>query len=192
MFYAISGLHHLKTLSVQVDKDNQGCFDGTSPPPESLRSLKSYGLVGKMPPWIEQLRNLKKLSLQSTMLPEGEISSLSEVPSLDILRLCVTEPRDSKLDFSEGKKLDVLVLDIVCNSRLKVVKFNHGLINVLKIRCCPASSSFQFYGPSKLNCLTEVWLSGTYNDWLRQDLDRQLSRHRARPILNVEEPCMSI
>jgi hypothetical protein len=173
LFSSISGLHHLKTLSVQVDKGNQGdCFDGTFPPPGTLRSLKLYGLIGKMPIWIEHLRNLKKLSLQSTMIPEDEIISLGKLQSLDILRLYLTEPQDGELDFSEGGKLDLLMFDIACNSRLKAVKFNHGLINVLKIRCCQTSRSLQFSNLRKLNFLSEVWLSGTYDAKLKQDIQK--------------------
>ncbi|OEL14348.1 hypothetical protein BAE44_0024633 [Dichanthelium oligosanthes] len=140
---AISGHGHLESLSVQLDKGSQaGCLDVMIfKPPENLRSLKLYGLAGKLPAWIKGLLNLRKLNLQmTTILAQEEIDVLGGLPKLQILCLCLKEFQDGgKLRFRTGFR-DISVLEIACNSKLKVLAFDGRdkmeCVEVLKIHCC--------------------------------------------------------
>ena len=61
---AISDHAHLESLSVWINKNSQNCLDGISsdtPPPKNLQSLKLFGLVNKLPVWINLLRKIKKV-----------------------------------------------------------------------------------------------------------------------------------
>ena len=94
-FYSvISGLAHLESLSlrVQVDEDDDeaGWLDDdiSFEPLVNLLSLKLYGLGRKLPKCSKQLKNLRKLSLQMTMLPQEGIDDLADsLPELDHLRI---------------------------------------------------------------------------------------------------------
>jgi Leucine-rich repeat (LRR) protein len=137
----VSGHGHLESLSVRLDNANQdGCLDGVFPPPENLRSLKLHGLAGKLPVWIKDLWNLRKLNLQMTMLDQDGVDVLGNLPWLTTLSLCLkTLRQDGELHFRTDFR-GLLVLEIACNSRLKVVEFNTaiggaGNIELLKIHC---------------------------------------------------------
>ncbi|CAL4895594.1 unnamed protein product [Urochloa decumbens] len=93
-FATISGHRHLESLSVMFDNDNLGCMDGIAPPPENLRSLKLYGLVGKLPVWMMQLRSLTRIDLQMTTLPQEEMDALEGILNLRTLCLFVKEFQD--------------------------------------------------------------------------------------------------
>jgi hypothetical protein len=138
----VSGHGHLESLSVRLDnKANQdGCLDGVFPPPENLRSLKLHGLAGKLPVWIKDLWNLRKLNLQMAMLDQDGVDILGSLSWLSTLSLCLkTLRQDGELHFRTDFR-GLLVLEIACNSRLKVVEFNTaiggaGNIELLKIHC---------------------------------------------------------
>ncbi|XP_062182859.1 disease resistance protein Pik-2-like [Phragmites australis] len=186
-FSAISGHSLLELLVLYFDNDNEGCLDGVSLPPENLRSLKLYGLVGKLPVWIKQLQNLRILNLQMTMLPQEEIDLLGGLPKLAILCISFEEFQDGELRFRTGLK-PLHVLEITCNSRLQSVTFpTLGFSNLvaLKLHCCSVSH-LQVFGLRCLDSLKEVWLSGSYDEaLLKRHLGSQLDGHpnKIRPVL---------
>ncbi|KAL6870860.1 hypothetical protein ACP4OV_014708 [Aristida adscensionis] len=186
---AISGHGHLESLSVQLDRDNQAsCLDEISMPPENLRSLKLLGLVGRLPEWVKGLRNLRKLNLQmATRLPQDEMDVLSNLPKLEILCLCCREFEDGKLQFGKGFS-QLFVLEITCNSKLKVVTFDDGgkeFVEILKIHYSGVSL-LRFSGLNYLRKLNTVSLSGSYDDILKQRLQIQIDDHPRKPVLKVE------
>ncbi|KAL6595406.1 hypothetical protein ACP70R_047746 [Stipagrostis hirtigluma subsp. patula] len=188
---AISGHGHLESLSVQLDKKNQdGCLDKISTPPENLRSLKLYGMVGKLPVWIRGLMNLNKLDLRmTTILMQDDIDVLGDLPKLQILSLCCKEFQDGKLQFPKGFE-EVYVLEITCNSRLKAVTFaDEGAmesVEILRIRCSSVSL-LRFTGLEGLEQLTKVSLSGFYDEALKEHLQIQLGTHPNKPVTLKEE-----
>ncbi|XP_066334563.1 disease resistance protein Pik-2-like [Miscanthus floridulus] len=179
----VSGHGHLESLSVRLDnKANQdGCLDGVFPPPENLRSLKLHGLAGKLPVWIKDLWNLRKLNLQMAMLDQDGVDVLGNLPWLSTLSLCLkTLRQDGELHFRTDFR-GLVVLEIACNSKLKVVEFNTvfggglGNIELLKIHCCNVTS-LQFPGLELLRSIKEVYLRGSYGDELKLHLQSQIAK----------------
>ncbi|KAF8699429.1 hypothetical protein HU200_034700 [Digitaria exilis] len=194
---AISGHAHLESLSVRLKKDNQDCLNAIPPdfvPPKNLQSFKLYGLADKLPEWINQLYNLKKLVLELTMLPENTISSLRDL-KVSILRLSIKELPGGKLNFCvmlNGEQLrcfeTVKVLDISCCSSLDVTFGSQALQNLelLKASCCSEPGSVKFSGLEKLSELKEVHIKGSHDGTLKKDVEGQLSRHQKKPVLKIE------
>lgn len=192
--YLISGHNHLESLSVRLDKDKEGLFacfgDMISQPPKTLKSLKLYGHVNKLPIWIKQLHNLKKLHLELTILVTEDMHALGELPDEYCLhRLRVKPIQDGELHFSTLG--DVIfwrlrVLEIDCTSKL-LVTFVERVIwttEVLKIHCS-GGASLQISGLEHLLGLNEVWLRGSYGDELKQELEEQVSKHENKPVLKL-------
>lgn len=183
---AISGLAHLKSLSVWLDKNQAGCLDAISSPPEELQSLKLYGWVGKLPAWIKELMNLSKLKLLMDMITQDEVDLLMFLPSLDTLCLSSNDFQYGELRF-RGPFRQLFFLEIACNFRLKAVTFEPLVmrwLEVLKIRCCDVTS-LKFTGLKELGDLREVTLSGSYDDKVKQHLQSQLDEHprEMKPVL---------
>ncbi|KAL6658475.1 hypothetical protein ACP70R_004061 [Stipagrostis hirtigluma subsp. patula] len=188
---AISGHGHLVSLSVQFDEDNdQFCLDGISPPPRNLWSLKLYGRVhDKLPIWIK-LPYLGKLNLEVTMLPADELEVLGSLRVLENLRLCFRLFQDGELRFRSGFD-SLVVLEIVCNSRLQGVTFESGVmgrLEWLKLRCCQVFS-LQFSGLEELAGVKEISLGGSYGDAFKEHLKGKLAEDSwyIKPVLK-EEP----
>jgi len=86
-------LHGLESLAVSAF--NRGgllsCLDDVSSPPNNLRSLRLCGNLVKLPAWIMGLRNLVKVSLESTRLldSDGTMQFLGNLPYLAILELWI-------------------------------------------------------------------------------------------------------
>jgi Leucine-rich repeat (LRR) protein len=186
---AISGLAHLQSLSVWLHKNQAGCLDAISSPPEELQSLKLYGWVGKLPAWIKELINLKKLKLQMDMITQDEVDLLMCVPRLYTLCLSSNDFQYGELRFRDWFR-QLLVLEIACNFRLKAVTFEPTVmqwLEVLKIRCRDVMS-LKFTGLKELSDLREVTLSGSYDDKVKQQLQSQLDEHprEMKPVLKDE------
>ncbi|VAH23305.1 unnamed protein product [Triticum turgidum subsp. durum] len=192
----ISGHKHLESLSVRLDKDKDkeglfACFgDMISQPPKTLKSLKLYGHVNKLPIWIKQLDNLKKLDLELTILLPEDMHFLGGLPDRYCLRgLCVKPIQDGELNFSTlGNVIfwRLRVLEIDCTSKLHVtfVERVFCVTEVLKIHCSDGAS-LRISGLEHLSDLKEVWLKGSYGDELKQELQQQLSEHKTKPVLKL-------
>lgn len=207
----ISSVHaHLTSLSVWLDKNQAGCLDAISLLPKKLHSLKLYGHVDKLPAWIKLLPDLRKLKLQMDMITQDEVVLLTYLTSLNTLCLSSKEFQYGELRF-RGVFVQLQVLEITCNSRLEAVTFEPpvmpglkfepqalpaGLnttvpqvmprLEVLKISCCNVSS-LKFSGlKQQLGNLSEVSLSGSYDDKVKQHLQSQLEEHPMKPVFKVE------
>ncbi|XP_034568884.1 disease resistance protein RGA4 isoform X2 [Setaria viridis] len=190
---AISGYAHLESLSLWLDKNQDGCLDSISPPPEELQSLELYGHVVKLPAWIKKLSNLRKLKLRLTMITQHDVDLLGDLPSLHTLCLCFKDFECGELRFrGNGCFGRLWVLEIACNSRLQSVTFADDemleQLEVLKIRCYNVPSSLKFYGLEKLQGLREILLSGLYHDKVKQRLEDQLKERprEMKPVLKEE------
>ncbi|TVU24309.1 hypothetical protein EJB05_26739, partial [Eragrostis curvula] len=189
----VSGHVHLKSLSVQLHKHNEGCLDvnlsSQFQPPENLQSLKLYGLEGNLPAWINCLPSLRKLSLQIDMVLPADLTALQNMTKLRILTLVAKTFPGGKFNFHGGLD-DLIVLEICCHSHSNTVMFKHGALSqleVLKIRCCDVSS-LGFIGLDALSQLKEVQLSGSYKDNVTETLKEELEKHpkEIKPVLKVE------
>ncbi|WVZ50551.1 hypothetical protein U9M48_001793 [Paspalum notatum var. saurae] len=190
---AISGHPHLEYLSVWLDKNQGGCLDAISPPPEKLESLKIHGDVGKLPAWISQLINLTKLKLRLTMITQDDVDLLKDLPSLSTLCLGFSEVQHGHLRFrGDGMWCfrRLLILEIVCNNKLKYVVFESLVmpwLEVLNIHCSNVSS-LKFSGLQELRDLREVQLRGTYDDKVWEKLKSNLEEHRREIVLKPDRP----
>uniref|UniRef100_N1QYX7 Disease resistance protein RPM1 n=1 Tax=Aegilops tauschii TaxID=37682 RepID=N1QYX7_AEGTA len=171
----ISGHKHLESLSLRLDKDKDkdegllACFgDMISQPPKTLKSLKLYGHVNKLPIWIKQLNNLEKLHLELTILVPEDMHFLGGLPDRYCLRgLCVKPIQDGELNF--GTLGNVIfsrlrVLEIDCTSKLHVTFVERVFreAEVLKIHCSDGAS-LRISGLEHMSDLKEVWLKGDVN-----------------------------
>ena len=157
-------------------------------------------LVKQVPSWIKDLPKLTKLELEITMSEEVEvINVLGEIKELSILRLCVKplEDADGKLDFcvwvngiQQRCYLNLKILEITCSSKLNVSFGSEAMQNLelLTARCCSGSTLkfIEVKNLSKLK-LKEVWLFGSHDNTLKDDLERQLNEHPRKPPLKMEE-----
>ncbi|TVU20411.1 hypothetical protein EJB05_36618 [Eragrostis curvula] len=204
-FQVISHLVHLESLSLKMqanqDNDAAGCMADISSPLEKLRSLKLYGLNGRLPSWIMQmclqLPRLEKLDLQMKTLPQQELDFILTLKHLCSLRLQLAEFQEGELRFgwslshNSGRWI-INFLEIACNSRLQAVRFGSKIeVEILKIRCSSVSSSLKFSGLASLESLKEVRLCGSWNDAFEKQLEEELKKKKKKPILELEKPSSS-
>lgn len=196
---------HLESLSLQLDKDNQGCLDGISMPRAwvNLQSLKLYGLQDKLPQWKDQLSKLRKLDLEMATLKQNDSTEfLAKLPELCILRLCVEQLQDNKLSFSAkmyGEEVPtyekVKILEISCSSSSSLhVTFGSETmknLELLKLDYSSGLSSYDLTGLNYLSELKEVLLKGTNEEALKTDLEQKLLNHPNKPAAKLEEPASS-
>jgi Leucine-rich repeat (LRR) protein len=171
---AISVHSNLESLSVQFDKNTQGCLDGITLPPNILQSLKLYGLGTD-----DQLCNLPnpavsklaKMDLDMAKLTEEDVKTLGQLKGLCILRLCFHELGQDELMFRtntngyEVKSYEKLkVLKIACShsSGLRIT-FGEKTMKELEHLKVDGSSGFscRFSGIKNLPELKEVLLNGS-------------------------------
>uniref|UniRef100_A0A0D9XU28 NB-ARC domain-containing protein n=1 Tax=Leersia perrieri TaxID=77586 RepID=A0A0D9XU28_9ORYZ len=202
----ISVLKYLESLAVWLSEDNdQGCLDGISQQtPQKLQSLKLYySHVDRLPAWVNQLGNLRKLDLEMIMPTQEDMHLLGDL-QLCILRLCVNprqdgeqlhfsvRPEDAENNRPKGLGFPILeVLEIACNSRLSVVQFGPRvmrLLGPLKVRCYGGQQpSLRFSGLKNLNKLKEISLEGTYDGAVVEDLRTQIAMCRKKPALKLKD-----
>jgi Leucine-rich repeat (LRR) protein len=191
---AISHHAHLKSLSVELDKDD-GLDDNIPEPPKTIQSLKLYGRVHKLLlVWMEHLNNLEKLHL--TIEKSEELRDLPELWNEPRIRHLRIRPiQDGELRIGPGW-INTWVVEIQCSSVLHI-KFDYpGLwwnVGLLKVHFSGGSqSSLQISRLSNLKTLKEVWLKG-YTDAHKQDMQRQidgmeLGPYEKRPVLKLVRP----
>uniref|UniRef100_A0ACD5UK19 Uncharacterized protein n=1 Tax=Avena sativa TaxID=4498 RepID=A0ACD5UK19_AVESA len=195
-FFATSGLVHLESLLVQLDKDSQGCLDGISVSWENLQSLTLYGLRDKLP-LKNPLSKLSKLDLEMDTLQRNDMEFLAKLPELCILHLRVKQlqPEDGKLHFHAqmyGEELDtfkkVKILEVSCrSSTLHVIFGSKSMkkLEVLKIDC--SSAYYQISGLDDLSELKEVLLKGTNDATIKTAFERQLLSHPKKPTVKLAD-----
>nr|CAB3493794.1 unnamed protein product [Digitaria exilis] len=202
LFSAISGLHHLESLSLRLDEDNFP--DGISlpkPVADTLKSFKLYGNMRRLPAsWIEQLGNLENLKLELTISGQEDIGALSDLrfhKTEVITRLCVKLSQGGKLDlgfvwvFSLYSSLAVFEIDCISSSEITFGYSMMAHVELLKVRCWK-EASLTFSGLEQLRSLKEVWLMGSFDDdTLKQEMQKQLAVHENKPVLKLLKQCSS-
>ncbi|VAI53804.1 unnamed protein product [Triticum turgidum subsp. durum] len=199
---AISEHGNLKSLSVRFDDD---CIDDRFNPPKTLKSLKLYGPIRKLPVTIKALVNLKKLDLEMTIARADDIHLFlkEKLPRQDILnRLCIKVQEDHELDF-DSSQFDYFdqddndyfhprVLKMDCSSKITVIFRCSTFVDVKVLFIqCSKGSSFRVsgkYGLSPLEHLKTVWLKGSYSDEQQEHLKELVGRHYCKTAILKLEP----
>ncbi|XP_051198530.1 disease resistance protein RGA4-like [Lolium perenne] len=191
---AIKDHVNLESLSVHLDKDNQGCLDGIALPLGKLRSLKLYGLNESLPQGSDQLKMLRKLDLEMHTLSQSDIKLLGELPKLCILRLSVKQPSlnfISKHDASELFSYEkVKILEISCSSSLLSLEFGAKSMKTLELLKLDCSSGTPYDFTTSmvfLSELKEVSLIGIHGETCKTNLANKLCDYTKKPVLKVEE-----
>ncbi|KAF7013102.1 hypothetical protein CFC21_027222 [Triticum aestivum] len=206
IFSAIKGHVHLESLSVQLDKDNQGCCldDQISLPWKNLRSLKLYGLQDRLPlpsgleyqqVLSDQFSKLTKMDVEMDTLNEQDIKFLGEAPKLYILRLRIKEPNGPSLNFIV--KIDacalavykkVKILEIGCSSSSLSVEFGSETMKNLELLKldCSSGTTYALDGLDFLSELKEVLLIGSNDATFKAELADKLGKHPKKPVLKME------
>ncbi|XP_047096144.1 disease resistance protein Pik-2-like [Lolium rigidum] len=198
---AIVGLSHLESLSIRSEREPglSGCLDGTFSFSEKLQSLKLYGKLVKLPEWIQGLRNLVKLKLQSCGISEHDeaIQVLGDLPNLASLHLlkesfeqsnaCLTfrphmfpnlmvlELEDSHLtDFENENMMLFLKFERGATPKLELLKFSWARINSRTLSGLPSLAS-----------LKEVLLKGYYMHKELAYLRAELAKNPNLPVIKL-------
>ncbi|CAM0947870.1 unnamed protein product [Alopecurus aequalis] len=210
----ISDHGHLKSLSLHLDKDDDGAsfFSSTdgmfSNLPKTLKSFKIYTKDGQgnvqMPSvLIEHLGNLsnvKKGNLKLTVSTQEDIDILAKLPNQGMFRhVCVKPTQDGKLGYGRwgsgwrGGDSGALVLEIDCGSYNLAVYFGPWIprsVQVLVIHCSSTNPSLELLGFPMLRYLPrlkQVTLKGSYNQVLKQHLQRKIGELPQRIVLKLED-----
>ncbi|KAM0838709.1 hypothetical protein ACQ4PT_060796 [Festuca glaucescens] len=191
---AIKDHLNLESLSVHLDKDNQGCLDGIALPLGKLRSLKLYGLNESLPQGSDQLIMLRKLDLEMHTLSQSDIKLLGELPKLCILGLRVKQPRlnfTSKIDVSELSSYEkVKILEISCSSSLLSLEFGAKTMKTLELLKLDCSSSMPYDFTTSMGFLSElkeVLLIGIHGETFKTDLANKLRDCQKKSVLKLQE-----
>ncbi|CAL4988696.1 unnamed protein product [Urochloa decumbens] len=199
---AISGHSHLESLSVWLNKDSEGCLDSmcaeatnkTLEPPKKLRSLKLYGPVKKLPMWIKQLSNLRKLNLEMDILSEDDIRVLGSLQELCILRLHINPVHEGEVKFcvmQNGVEVrcykEIKLLEIASRSRLNLIIGAEAMENLelLKAASCSAGSLPQFGALKHLKKLKKVHVIGSHDEEQKRNLENRFAEHSNKPALTL-------
>ncbi|VAH54980.1 unnamed protein product [Triticum turgidum subsp. durum] len=190
---------HLESLSVRFDED---CLDDSFKPPKTLKSLKLYGPIRKLPDTIKDVFNFEKLDLEMTITSQDDIHLFlkDKLPRRDILnRLCIKVQGDKAVNFSSNEfdydgnwsgSFRPRVVKIDCSSKLEVTVGSIIRYAEVLIIQCSEGSFFRVSGGrdglSGMYGIKAVWLKGSYSEEQRVHLKELVDRHSRKPVLKVE------
>ncbi|CAN6361545.1 unnamed protein product [Urochloa humidicola] len=176
LFSAIEGHKHLVSLSMQFHKDKDLEWLGKITPPGNLRCLKMYVHVVKYPHWsclqvLGQIKRLRTLGLRFETDQDVE------------LQFCDSLDRNVLPQFSEVK-----VLEIACTSNLHVKFTGRDMYELEKLKIhCLNGSSLQLSGIEHYPfSLKLIWLKGSFDDTVKEELRRKVAQHPKKPILKLD------
>jgi hypothetical protein len=191
---AISAYSLLVSLSMRLDKDEKGalcCVNDISEPQKILlKSLKIHGDVDNFPAWMKLFFPMEKLDLEVTILTQEMIDTLAH-GHFKCLRLCVKPTEDGEHNFSIGRTWGftfLRTLEIDCRSTL-LLAFGKDAREKLEVLKVHSSSGAQISGLANLKGLQQVWLIGSCDKTLKEDVERQLAQHpnEIKPVLKLED-----
>ncbi|KAJ1269410.1 hypothetical protein BS78_07G209300 [Paspalum vaginatum] len=198
---AIDNLSNLESLLLRAEGTIGllGCLLLVSSPPENLQSLKLYGTIGELPPWIEKLHNLVKLTLRSTRILDSNASKtldvLGKLPNLTILRLLKESfwGLEVHLSFVGGAFSSLMVMEFDRPIGIKSVGFQQGAMPKLELLdfCAWYQEACvgMLTGLSFLTSLKKFTLSGgTYDNDFVEDLQTQLAMNPNPPVFHRMAP----
>jgi hypothetical protein len=181
---AIMGHVHLESLSLQIYMKKDLHWLGNFTPPRNLRRLKIQVHVD------DDFHHWRCLQV------------LGNIRRLQTLRLCFKTDSDVVLQFCDwqdgtawptpGQFCELKVLEIACSTNLHV-KFTEGEMRELEQLnvCCLGRSSLNFSGLEHTSSLKRVWIKGSFDDSLNEELRQKVGQHPKRPSMKLEGPSSS-
>ncbi|CAO2146644.1 unnamed protein product [Urochloa humidicola] len=178
-FSAIVGHNHLESLSLQLQKDRDyDWLDNKINPPGNLRRLKMHVLVEKYQNWrclrvLGQIRRLQTLSLRFKTDQDVE------------LQFC--DRLDNSAWSTPGQFCELKVLEIACSTNLhvKFAESEMDELETLKVHCLDGSS-LQLSGIEHPPSLKHVWLKGSFDDTVKEELRRKVGQHPKKPVCKLD------
>jgi len=148
--------------------------------------------------WIKDFVSIYRLDLEVTLQEQNDmqviLDDLIHRTNRSRERLCVKPIHNGELhiginDVHKFVELRLEVLEIVCTTNLQATIGNIGAVDVLRVECS-SGSSLQLSGLQGIRSLEEVWLMGSCNHELKQDLQHQLYQRKAivKPVLKIFQP----
>uniref|UniRef100_A0ACD6AE83 Uncharacterized protein n=1 Tax=Avena sativa TaxID=4498 RepID=A0ACD6AE83_AVESA len=186
---AITHLGCLESLSVRSDGKLGlvDCLDDIASLPQKLQKLKLYGRLGRLPGWIQWLKNLVKLKLGGSCVDNEAMQVLGKLPKLAILILLKNsfEGEDLRFIFYTGTFPSLLVLQLQCLDVGGRVEFEEVATPRLEVLRFGLPS--RFYGLDRLCSLREVVLGslGRDQEYMMEDVREQLALNPNRPVLRM-------
>lgn len=171
LFSAIVGHRHLESLSLQLDMDQDLHWLGRITPLKNLRRLKIYVHVdNRFQHWsslqvLGQIRRLKTLRLHFSTDQDVE------------LQFCDSGPDGAAWSVPD-QFCELKVLEIACSSNLQVQFGEREMhqLEMLKVHCFDGSS-LKLSGPKHLSSLKHVWVKGSFDDAIKEQLRQSFDQH---------------
>ncbi|XP_066338409.1 disease resistance protein RPM1-like [Miscanthus floridulus] len=177
---AIEGHVHLESLSLQLHMDEDLEWLDKFTTPRNLQRLKMKVHVEKFQHW-------------------SCLKVLGQIRRLQVLCLHLKADQDVELQFCDrldgaawstpNQFCELKVLEIACSSNLQVKFADRDMkeLEQLKVRSLDGSS-LNFSGLQHTSSLKHVWLKGSFDDTLKQELLQKIAQHPNRPTPKLDEP----
>ncbi|RCV24174.1 hypothetical protein SETIT_5G064000v2 [Setaria italica] len=138
LYHAIGNLtRSLVSLSIRIIANNVNADMGMEEilliPPKYLQKLEISGLINGLPPWVEKLKELTKITLHKTPLSPVDIKILGMLTSLRYLRLQEKSSSERTLAFSKDGFQSLVFLKIVWSSSIDQLSLS-GIEHLRNIR----------------------------------------------------------
>jgi hypothetical protein len=191
LYHTIGNLSKcLRSLSIRAiqftpSEENAGMdTEGVPPiPPKHLEKLEISGLGNGLPPWIEKLGMLTKITLHKASLTTGDLSILGKLASLCCLRLRQKSCVESMLTFKTEEFLNLKFLIIEC-SEISSINFDNGASPKLKKIVWSSTEKQSLFGIKYLPGLQEIELTKGKFDLKR--MKEEITANKNNPVLKIK------
>ncbi|OMO61331.1 putative Disease resistance protein RPM1 [Corchorus capsularis] len=186
---AIEQMTYLQSLRISsINEDEYLQLESLSSPPPFLQSLRLHGRLSTLHDWISKLKNLVRVGLQWTRIPDDSFKILGVLPKLLYLYLYKGYDGD-ELQLEEGhfqqlKYLGLFALEGL--NRLLIDKGALPLLEKFRIGPCPQLEEVPL-GICYLKCLTTLEFWEMPREFSRKMLPDEGPDHwKVKHIPNVE------
>ena len=154
-------------------------------PPKYLQDLEISGLVSGFPAWVENLRELTKVTLHKTLLKADDIRILGKLIRLCYLRLWQESCIERTLTFSKDEFQGLKFLVIQC-SDVTTINFGDKATPKLKklVWISTGSQSQSLTGIEQLLSLKVLKVAGNFNT---ESLKLAIAANTNDPILETDD-----
>uniref|UniRef100_A0ACD5W742 Uncharacterized protein n=3 Tax=Avena sativa TaxID=4498 RepID=A0ACD5W742_AVESA len=185
--------HESRSLSLHFD--GHCCEDilNTLESPCYLRSLKITGKLLELPPFVKALRGLRELCLSSTKLTEGLLAALTELRSLQYLKLIADHLEEFIIKDQAFPRLLRICFILQCPTLPKIDEGAMPYLMSLQL-ICKDLVGLADMKIKRLRCLKEVTLDPRVTPETREAWEKSAKEHPRRPkvfLLKTNDPTES-